>query len=338
VTPWRVKVLRIVAVGATFFASLEFCAPAVKRFLPRDGSSTNLSQFWVEPHDLSSRDLLDGPWDRSYAPDPGAIYTFVHGKLHGASPGMTVDDPQGRRWSVKQSAEGPVEVMNSRVLSALGYHQPPVYCLPSFTLKDGKGTREARGGRFRPMLPELEEIGDWSWQQNPFVGTPPYQGLLVILLMFGSNDLKNTNNSLYLQHRPDGTIERLYAVRDIGNALGDTGRYDSTKNDPAVFERQRFISGVEHGFVVFPYDGWHQELFRGRITPADVTWAARLLSQLTSAQWDQAFRAGGYEPEVAARFKAALASRLAQALRLGGVAGAPSPRSGQARGLEALQN
>jgi len=309
-------VLRIAAVGATFFASFEFCAPAVKPFMPRDGSPTHLGQLWVEPRDVASRDLFDGPWGKEYAPDPGAVYTFVRSKVHGASPGMTVTDPQGRKWSVKQSVEGPVEVMHSRVLSALGYHQPPVYFLPSFTLKDDKGTHQERGGRFRPSLPELEEIGDWSWQQNPFVGTKPYQGLLVILLMFGSADLKNSNNSLYVHRRAGGSSERLYVVRDIGNALGDTARYDATKNDPDVFERQPFISGVTNGFVVFPYRGWHQELFRGRITPADAAWAAALMSQLTDAQWDAAFRAGGYDPAVASRFKAALKSRLAQARRL----------------------
>jgi hypothetical protein len=313
VTPLRTKVLRVAAVGATFFASFEFCAPTVKRVLPRDGIPTHISQLWVEPRDIRSQDLLNGPWDRKYAPDPHAIYTFVHSKIHGASPGMTVVDPEGRSWSVKQSVEGPVEVMHSRVLSALGYHQPPVYYLPSFTLKDENGPREVRGGRFRPTLPEFEEIGDWSWQQNPFVGTPPYQGLLVILLMFGSNDLKNSNNSLYLHRRPDGTNERLYVVRDIGSALGDTARYGATKNDPALFERQPFIGGVEKGFVVFPYNGWHQELFKGRITPADTAWAAALMSQLTDRQWDDAFRAGGYDPAVASRFKAALSRRLAEA-------------------------
>ena len=314
-TRLRTKVLRVVAVSATFFASLEFCAPAVKPVLPRDGSEPHLGQFWEEPRDLESRDTFDGPWGREHAPAPAAVYSFVRSKLHGASPGMTVTDPEGRKWSIKQSAEGPVEVMQSRILSALGYHQPPVYFLPSFTLRDDKGTRQERGGRFRPTLPELEELGDWSWQQNPFVGTKPYQGLLVILLMFASNDLKNSNNSLFKFKRPDGTTESLYVVRDIGNALGDTGRYDSTKNDPDLFERQPFIAGVTNGFVVFPYNGWHQELFRGRITPADAAWTGDLIARLTDAQWSAAFRAGGYDPAVAARFQTVLKSRIDQIRR-----------------------
>jgi hypothetical protein len=316
VTRLRTKVLRVTVVSATFFSSLEFCAPAVKPFMPRDGSQPQLSDFWQEPHDLESRDLFNGPWGRKYAPDPDAVYTFVHSKVRGASPGMTVTDPQGLKWSIKQSVEGPVEVTHSRILAAVGYHQPPVYFLPSFTVEDEKGVRQERGGRFRPALPEFDDIGEWSWQQNPFVGAKPYQGLLVILLMFGSADLKNSNNSMYAYKRPDGTIERRYVVRDIGNALGSTGRYDSIKNDPAVFERQPFIGGVEHGFVVFPYKGWHQELFRGRITPEDAAWAGELMARLSDAQWDAAFRAGGYDPAVAARFKATLKSRIEQARRV----------------------
>jgi hypothetical protein len=65
--------------------------------------------------------------------------------------------------------------------------------------------------------------------------------------------------------------------------------------------------------VVFRYNGWHQELFKRRITPADAVWAAALMSQLNDRQWDDAFRAGGYDPTVAGRFKAALSRRLAQA-------------------------
>jgi hypothetical protein len=101
-------------------------------------------------------------------------------------------------------------------------------------------------------------------------------------------------------------------VRDIGNALGDTGRYDSTKNDPELFARQPFVGGVENGFVVFPYHGWHQELFRGRITPDHLRWACHLMSRLTDAQWDEAFRAGGYDRPTAARFITALKARISQ--------------------------
>ena len=96
----------------------------------------------------------------------------------GINPGMTVRDPLGREWSVKQAGaetpdEGPVEVALSRILSTVGYHQPPVYYLPSFTLEDDWGTHVEPGGRFRLKLKTLKDRGEWSWQQNPFVGTRP---------------------------------------------------------------------------------------------------------------------------------------------------------------------
>ena len=198
--------------------------------------------------------------------------------------------------------------MQSRILSALGYHQPPVYFLPSFTMRDGNGTHQERGGRFRPTLPELEELGDWSWQQNPFVGTKPYQGLLVILLMFGSADLKNSNNSLYAFKRPG----RHHRASLCGAGPRQrAGRHRALRLDEERSGRLRAAAvhrRGEPGFVVFPYHGWHQELFRARITPDDAAWAGNLDGDADRRPWDAAFRAGGFDPVVAARFKADLKS------------------------------
>ena len=148
----------------------------------------------------------------------------------------------------------------------------------------------------------MKELGDWSWQQNPFVGTKPYQALLVILFIVDSSDLKNSNNSLYRLKEPREGAEQWYVVRDLGTAFGETGRLDPKRNDPDLFERTKFIEHVRDGFVEFGYHGWHQELFRNRITVNDVGWACDLLGRLSDAQWHDAFRAGGYEPAIAQRF------------------------------------
>jgi hypothetical protein len=50
------------------------------------------------------------------------------------------------------------------------------------------------------------------------------------------------------------------------------------------------------------------------------------MATLTDAQWDAAFKAGGYQPAVAARFKAALKSRVEQARRLDPALSASTPR------------
>ena len=114
--------------------------------------------LWQDPGDVSARDLFNGPWGAGHAPDPHATYRFLRPKQGGVNPGMVVRDDRGRVWHVKQpphnhqGAEGPVEVVLSRVLSALGYFQPPVYFLASFTLDNvpgGAGAHKEPGGRFR---------------------------------------------------------------------------------------------------------------------------------------------------------------------------------------------
>ena len=278
-----------------------------------------IAELWERPADIGSQDLFFGPWGPERAPDPDATYTFIEEKQGGVNPGMTARDPAGRVWKVKQPpldgrlAEGPIEVVLSRVLSAVGYHQPPVYFVPTFTVTDASGTRRTLGGRFRLSDRSLKDVGEWSWQQNPFVGTRPYQGLLVILLMFNSSDLKNSNNTLYELR---GRGERWYVVRDLGTALGGTGRVTPPRGEIDVFERHGFIEGVENGFVQFEYHGWHQELVRGRITSEDVSWACRLLAGLTDSQWREAFLAGGYEPALADRFIRRLQAKIRDGLAL----------------------
>jgi hypothetical protein len=297
------------------------CAPKVQPTMAP--SEAPLAEFWQRPNDLASRDLFHGPWGSERAPDPGVTYTFVERKQHGTNPGVTVLDPLGREWHVKQpphndqGAEGPIEVTLSRVLSAVGYHQPPVYFVPSLSIADARGrTHVEPGGRFRLTEKSLRRTGTWSWQQNPFVGTRPYQGLLVMLMMFGNSDLKNDNNALYEVKKHGDGLERRYVLRDLGTALGGTGRIPPQRGDLHIFEREPFITGVKDGFVEFNYHGWHQELIK-RISPEDVAWASELLGQLSDEQWSDAFRAGGFEPAVAERFIGRLRQKIAEGRRLG---------------------
>ena len=305
-----------------------FCTAKVQPTMPPWDAPQ--AEFWKRPNNVASRDLLYGPWGGERAPDPDATYTFVERKQQGTNPGVTVLDPLGREWHVKQpphndqGAEGPIEVTLSRVLSGVGYHQPPVYFLPSFSLKDEKGTHVAPGGRFRLTEKSIKHVGIWSWQQNPFVGTRPYQGLLVILMMFNSSDLKNENNALYDVKKREEGVDRWYVVRDLGTALGETGRLAPHRGDPDIFQREAFINGVKDGFVQFNYRGWHQELVK-RISPDDVAWASELLGQLTDQQWSDAFRAGGYEPAAADRFIRRLHQKIVEGRRLGEIVMSPHP-------------
>jgi hypothetical protein len=284
--------------------------------------AADLRELWNDPVDLETRDFFSGPWGAAHAPNPEDVYHFIEDKKGGINPGMTVRDSRNREWKVKQppntgrNAEGPIEVVVSRILSGVGYHQPPVYFLTALQMTDGKTRYQAAGGRLRLNIRGLKSVGEWKWRENPFAGSTPHHGLLVILLMLNSSDLKDSNNTLYEDQREAAAVRRWYVVRDLGTALGSTARLAPVRGDPDVFERLGFIRHIADGFVEFDYHGRHQPLVDHRIRPADVRWAALLLSRISDAQWDDAFRAGAYPPDIRRRFIAKLKTKIREGLAL----------------------
>jgi len=51
--------------------------------------------------------------------------------------------------------------------------------------------------RFRPKLPSQRRVGEWSWHENPFVGTQPYRGLLVLMRILNNWDLLDRNTAIF---------------------------------------------------------------------------------------------------------------------------------------------
>ena len=176
-------------------------------------------------------------------------------------------------------------------------------------MKDAWGSHTEVGGRFRLKDESLKEIGDWSWTHNPFIGSRPYNGLLVLMMIFNSTDLKDDNNSIH-EYRNGGRVERWFTVRDLGSALGDTRRLGPYKGDPDAFEHEPYIIGVTRNRVQFAYTGYYERYIKDRISPDDVIWTSRLLGSLTEKQWQDAFRAGGYDEETASRFIAKLREKI----------------------------
>lgn len=297
---------------------------------PTDRAAATANPLW-EPPGPRDRDLFNGPWGAEAAPDPAAVYTFIRHKEGGVNPGVIVRDPHGRVWHVKQAPrsdqgnEGPVEVALSRVLSAIGYHQPPVYYLSSFMLKDGQGVHAEPGGRFRLTEPSLHSRGNWSWKDPSVRGTRPYNALLAILLVFTSWDLKDSNNEIYDVVR-DGHVSRWYVVRDLGGALGASGRYFVKRNNVEAFEREPYIDGWRDGFVHFDYGGKRPDLVRHLVTLDDLRWATALLESLSDQQWHDAFRAGAYGANTSDRFIHKIKSNIRQAQQLTGAVASVATR------------
>jgi hypothetical protein len=274
-----------------------------------------IEQLWERPKDLASRDLYWGPWGRSLAPKPGEKYKVIAEKTRGFSPGFTLVDSRGQEWSAKQGPEAHTEVVVSRILSALGYHQPPVYYVAEWTQTEGEKSTVQKAGRFRPKDVGLDDKGPWSWYDNPFTGTAAHQGLLALLMVLNSTDLKADNNTVYeVSRRPKGsaTVARWYVVRDVGASLGETGKIRPTRGDAEVFAAERFILGVKNGFVELNYRGRHQQL-ADYLRPQDLGWMVNLASGLTDKQWRDAFRAGGVEGKNADLFITRIHEKLDEA-------------------------
>lgn len=289
------------------------------------------AQLWVEPR-TGERNLFSGIGRSRSAPDPDGIYTLVSKDETGFSVGYDVVGSDGTEWSVKIGPEAQTEVVVSRVLWGLGYHQPPVYYLPSWRLAAGVGGSAGRwdrvsGGsaprsatiseaRFRPKVPQLERLNEtWSWADNPFSGTPELKALLAILLMLNSTDLKDSNNSIYELAAPSQVEGRWYVVRDLGAALGETGALFPRRNWLEGFERESFITRMDGATIEFGYKGRHQDLL-AMIAPGDVKRAAAMMARLTDAQWRDAFRAGNYAASHADRYIRRIKEKIADGLAL----------------------
>ncbi|MGH9255821.1 MAG: hypothetical protein ACRD3C_14770 [Vicinamibacterales bacterium] len=275
-----------------------------------------LAQLRVDPGE-GVRDLFWGIGGRQHAPSPDAIYTFKGKDEGGFSVSYDVVGPDGVEWSAKIGPEAQTEVVVSRVLWGLGYHQPPVYYLSSWRLDRGDGApRVMSSARFRPKLPSLVRTDRvWSWADNPFSGTRELKGLLVIMLMLNSTDLKDSNNSLYEPKAPWDTASSWYVVRDLGAALGETGKMAPRRNWLGGFQRESFITRVTPTMVEFDYNGRHQGLL-SMIGPEDVRWAASQMQRLTDAQWRDVFRAAGYAPSIADPYIRRIKEKMADAAAL----------------------
>ncbi len=277
-----------------------------------------MAQLWEPPTDLERRDLLLGVGGSKNAPDPNELYKFKDEKAVGTQPGYDVEDSKGREWSVKLGPEARPEVAVSRLLWAIGYHQPSVYYLPRWTLvRDGKRIPQT-GARFR--LGDTKNLGEWSWRKNPYLHTRELAALFVFQVMVNNWDVKSQQNALYRMKDDDapGPRER-YVVKDLGASLGRTAwPVGGTKADPAGFEEEPFIERVEGNRVRFAYQGaWLEPQLLRSITPADVRWTADLMSRLTPKQWSEAFRGAGFGDAEANRYVRRLQQKIVEGRGLG---------------------
>jgi hypothetical protein len=274
--------------------------------------------LWVDP-DGSARNLFEGVGGEAPRPAADARFEVLERDTGGFSITYRVKDAGGAEWNVKIGPEAQTEVVASRIVWALGYHQVPSYFVERWVAVDGAKAQTLGGGRFRPRPKDvgLKSKGPWSWQRNPFVHTRQYRGLLVLMMLLNSTDLKDDNNELYEiegNERREGATQ-WYVVKDLGASLGETGRFDPRRGYIEGFEREPFTVGVEKEFVRFAFRGRHQQLLEP-ITVDDVKWTSQRVLRINDRQWHDAFRAGGYSEDIARRFIARIKEKATEGLSL----------------------
>jgi hypothetical protein len=287
-----------------------------------------LLELWSEPTDIGERDLLWGASRQAAAPGTNDVFTVASVDTTGFSRGYDVTGPDGREWDIKVGKEVQSEIVMSRILWALGYHQPQVFYVTDWQLT-GSWEFEGEPARFR-LQSDHESEGEWAWRENPFTGTRPLQGLVAINLLLNNHDLKTSNNRIYRLTNDKGEPRRRYVVQDIGASLGKPRGLPyvkGTRNDIDDYEDLGLIRSVRGSRVQLDYRGFHGDILE-RLSPADVIWACELVNRLSDAQLDDAFEAGGYRPDIRQRYIAKLRSKIREGLALRSL---ESSRSGESR-------
>jgi hypothetical protein len=270
----------------------------------------NAEPILWERVNVGKRDLFYGPGGRSNLPDLSQV-TLIREEKGGYSKKYRIRDADGRIWVAKVGKESQSETAAVRLIHGLGYKTEVNYLVPRLTIP-GKGTftnvrLEARPG-------DVDRGKEWRWEQNPFKGSPPLKGLLMMMAFINNWDLKTNNNVILTENG-----QKQYVISDLGVSFGKTGLHPfplfrwigRSRNDPEDYARSRFITSVKGNEVNVKYNGKKAGLM-DNFTVADARWLANLLNQLSERQIRDAFRAANYTPDEIDTLTRAVQNRIAQ--------------------------
>jgi len=292
----RVKRVRIaiLVLVALLVPSIETGLAKSKK---KKETPTGTPVLWQKPTDISSRDLLLGPGGTSMRPDLRRI-TFLKQEKGGYSKKYRLRDGSGHEWVAKIGKEAQSETAAVRLLWGVGYLTEVNYLVPRVTIP-GKGT--FTNVRFEARPDNWKRAGEWKWKQNPFIRTPEYQGLKIMMALINNWDLKDSNNVL-IEARGNRGTELRYVISDLGATFGHASttpvfwRITRSRNNPKNYAKSDFLEKVKGNRVVLHFGGKNRGLMKD-ITVDDAIWIGSWLAQLNDNQIRDAFRAANYTPD-----------------------------------------
>ena len=289
--------------------------------------------LWRAPADIRTRNLFYGPGGQQS--EPRGPFKFIKEDLGGTAAKFIIEDARKARWKVKLGEEARPETAATRLLWAVGYFTDVDYYMPrlrvagmrplsrghKYVLRDGQVTQ----ARLELIENGSRKLDDWSWFDNPFIGTSQFNGLRVMMALMNNWDLKEVNNAIYVH---EGREQR-YVVSDLGATFGKTGgKWSRSKGDVGDYLESGFVEKVKprtvdltlHSrppilFAVHvPY--YRERTRMGKISDdiprAHAKWIGNLLSQLSAKQIGDAFRAAGYSPLEVQHYSRKVQERIQQ--------------------------
>ena len=300
-------------------------------------------RIWREPTAEDAADLRFGPGGAGSVPVPP--FRFVEEHLAGSQPCVAVRDGQDRLWRVKWGHEARPESFAVRFAWACGYFAEVTHYVRSGVVEGAADLTRARScleedGRFSDARFELEDRSvrmffdehSWSWDDNPFVGTPQLSGLKIVVMLLSNWDTKDrrdvsrgSNTAIFEYRVSRFAREARYLITDWGGAMGKWGSNVVSRGrwDPEGFAAQTpsFVKGVVDGWVSFGYQGQRTaEIARG-IPLEHVAWFHRYARRLTRDGLQQGLLACGATDDEAVRFAAAIIDRIRQLGDVGSATG-----------------
>src|SRR5438270_6402495 len=286
----RIQVIAIITiVGLGLLPAALRAQKDGKKKEPKPIPADARAVLWQEPTDITSRDLFLGSGGEAGKPDLSHV-VFLKDETRSYSKKYRVRDGAGHEWVVKIGQEAQSETAATRLVWVAGYFVDPTYLVPHVVI-EGKGAFD--NVRFEARGTGVKRLDQrWDWDKNPFVGTKELQGLKVIMALINKWDIQNHNNNVVLvTDEATGEKEARYFDTDLGASFGKEGKFlGHTRNKPDQYVADhKFITGVNHGKVVFDYKGKNQHLLDD-ITVEQAKCISGILPQLTDQQLRDAFR------------------------------------------------
>lgn len=289
--------------------------------------------LWQTPGETTLDDWTWGPGGETRA--PRGPFEFLDEDLKGTNPKIKVRDIKGDEWIVKFGGESHSDVFASRLLNVSGYVTAPTYFVASGVITGVHDLRRAKpfldkNGAFRDARFKLHnpktfvrvKNQNWAWNDNPFIGTPEFNGLKILMMLTSNWDAKDgrdgegSNTGVFSQAGSSGD-KLFYAFDDWGATMGKWGNFfERDKWDPDGYRRQtgNFVR-VMGPRIEWGYRGKHDKDITAGISAEDIGWVLTYLSRITDEQLRAGLRASGATPPAIDIFAQSIRERISQLQR-----------------------